>query len=203
MSEYGCITNTRTFAETTALYQTDMTSAFSGGLVYEYSQEGNGYGLVTISGSTVTPVGDQFSDLQSALANVTNPSGNGGATNSSTEQDCPAQSDDWDTSPFTGSALPATPSGALKYFEDGAGTGPGLNGTGSQDASGGSSSTASSGAGAVSTTYSGTSSGSTSTSTSTKSGAAAPGLMVSKFDVAPLVCGVVVVFATAFGAALL
>ena len=75
MSEYGCITNTRTFTETTALYQTDMTSVFSGGLVYEYSQEGNDYGLVTISGSSVTPVGSQFSDLASALAGVSNPSG--------------------------------------------------------------------------------------------------------------------------------
>jgi Glucanosyltransferase len=31
MSEYGCITNTRTFEEVAALYNTEMTGVFSGG----------------------------------------------------------------------------------------------------------------------------------------------------------------------------
>lgn len=79
MSEYGCITNNRTFQEVSALYNTEMTGVFSGGLVYEYSEEGNGYGLVTIKGDTVTPNAD-YTYLSSAYAAATNPSGNGGAS---------------------------------------------------------------------------------------------------------------------------
>jgi hypothetical protein len=82
MSEYGCITNNRTFQEVSALYNTEMTSVFSGGLVYEYSEEGNGYGLVSISGDTVTPNAD-FTYLSSAYAAQTNPTGNGGASSTS------------------------------------------------------------------------------------------------------------------------
>jgi hypothetical protein len=82
MSEYGCITNNRTFQEVSALYNTEMTSVFSGGLVYEYSEEGNGYGLVSISGDIVTPNAD-FTYLSSAYAAQTNPTGNGGASSTS------------------------------------------------------------------------------------------------------------------------
>jgi hypothetical protein len=110
MSEYGCITNTRTFQEVSALYNTEMTGVFSGGLVYEYSQEGNGYGLVTISGDTVTPNSD-FTYLQSAYV---------------------AQaSSEWDVA---NDDLPAIPAAAEKYMSTGAGTGPGLSGAGSQNA---------------------------------------------------------------------
>lgn len=202
MSEYGCNLNTRTFTETTALYQTDMTSVFSGGLVYEYSEEGNNFGLVTISGSTVTPVGSQFSDLQSALAGVSNPPDNGNYSTSGVVQTCPDQSDNWDTSPFSGSALPAMPSGAAQYMKSGAGTGPGLSGNGSQDATGGSSVTASAGAGAATTTYSGGASGTAAASASSSSSAArAAGL--ARADFAPLVIAGVVILGMAGGAAIL
>lgn len=130
MSEYGCITNTRTFEEVSALYNTEMTGVFSGGLVYEYSEEGNGYGLVTIDGDTVTPNSD-FTYLSSAYAAATNPSGDGGATSTSAATTCPTESSEWDVS---GDALPAIPSAAEKYMSTGAGTGPGLDGAGSQDA---------------------------------------------------------------------
>ncbi|KAI5283262.1 beta-glucanosyltransferase, partial [Ascosphaera aggregata] len=46
LSEYGCNTNTRKFEEVAALYSTKMTGVYSGGLVYEYSQEDSNYGLV-------------------------------------------------------------------------------------------------------------------------------------------------------------
>lgn len=39
LSEYGCNINTRKFEEVAALYSTQMTAVYSGGLVYEYSQE--------------------------------------------------------------------------------------------------------------------------------------------------------------------
>jgi hypothetical protein len=130
MSEYGCITNNRTFQEVAALYNTEMTGVFSGGLVYEYSEEGNGYGLVTISGDTVIPNAD-YTYLSSAYAQQTNPSGNGGATSTSAATTCPTESSEWDVS---GDALPAIPSAAEVYMKTGAGTGPGLDGAGSQDA---------------------------------------------------------------------
>lgn len=44
-AEYGCNTQgTRTFQEVSALYGSNMTSVFSGGIVYMYFQEANNYG---------------------------------------------------------------------------------------------------------------------------------------------------------------
>lgn len=46
-SEYGCNeVLPRLFKEISSIYSTDMTSVFSGGLVYEFAQEPNNYGLV-------------------------------------------------------------------------------------------------------------------------------------------------------------
>jgi hypothetical protein len=55
-SEYGCNeVQPRYFTEVEALYGQEMTQSFSGGLVYEYTQEENDYGLVQINdNSTVT-----------------------------------------------------------------------------------------------------------------------------------------------------
>lgn len=205
MSEYGCITNTRTFKETAELYKEEMTKVFSGGLVYEYSAEGSGYGIVKINGDSVTQVGSQFDDLKSALASVSDPSNGGGYSTDGKVQDCPSQSDDWDTKPFTGTALPAMPSGAEKYMKNGAGDGPGLSGSGSQNAGGGSSGTASANAGAVSTTYGNGVAKSTSGSgsDSSSSSSAATPMHMARADFAPLMCGVVVLVSMMFGAALL
>ncbi len=130
MSEFGCITNNRTFQEIASLYSTDMTGVFSGGLVYEYSQEANGYGLVTIAGDTVVPNSD-FTALESAYSAQANPTGNGGASSTSAATTCPTESSEWDVS---GDSLPSIPSAAEKYLTSGAGTGPGLSGSGSQEA---------------------------------------------------------------------
>lgn len=151
MSEYGCITNTRNFEEVASLYSTDMTGVFSGGLVYEYSNEGNGYGLVTISGNTVTP-NTQFTDLESAYKATPNPTGNGGAMTSSPASTCPPESDQWKV---PNNDLPAMPAAADTYLKKGAGTGPGLDGPGSQSA--GDAGTATSGSGGSTTTGSGSS----------------------------------------------
>ncbi|KAF7193610.1 1,3-beta-glucanosyltransferase gel1 [Pseudocercospora fuligena] len=203
MSEYGCITNTRTFAETAELYKEEMTKVFSGGLVYEYSAEGNGYGIVTISGSDVSPVGQQFSYLQSALANVSDPSNGGGYSTDGKVQNCPDQSDNWDTKPFTGSALPAMPTGAEKYMKNGAGDGPGLSGDGSQNAGGGSSATASANAGAVSTTYGNGASSTGGSSSSGTASSAATAVQLASTDIAPFVGCFAMFISMMFGAALL
>jgi len=185
MSEYGCITNNRTFQEVSALYSTEMTNVFSGGLVYEYSQEGNGYGLVTISGNTVTPDAD-FTYLQEAYKNTPNPTGLGGAMTSSPASTCPSESSEWEVA---NDDLPAMPTAAETYLKNGAGTGPGLSGKGSQnagDAQNESQGTASAGSGTVTAT--GSASGSSSTS-SHKSGALG-GPALDKMAMS--VCGVVV-----------
>jgi hypothetical protein len=88
-----------------------MTSVFSGGLVYEYSQEGNNFGLVTINGGSVSE-NDDFNALQSALSSQSNPSGDGGYKANGSPSTCPPQSSSWDVS---GDALPAIPEPAKAY----------------------------------------------------------------------------------------
>jgi 1,3-beta-glucanosyltransferase GAS5 len=189
MSEYGCITNTRTFEEVAALYNTEMTGVFSGGLVYEYSQEGNDYGLVTISGDTVTPNSD-FTALQSAYSAQANPTGNGGASSTSASTTCPTKSSEWDVA---NDDLPAIPAAAEVYISAGAGAGPGLSGTGSQN-SGNSSTestgTASAGSGTV-------------TETATSSSKKSEGARAPTFDFRALTVGVAILFSMAGGMALL
>lgn len=49
-SEYGCNNvQPRIFTEVQAIYGPEMTQALSGGLVYEYTQEANDYGLVQVN----------------------------------------------------------------------------------------------------------------------------------------------------------
>ncbi|KAJ5256774.1 hypothetical protein N7478_012878 [Penicillium angulare] len=64
-SEYGCNeVKPRTFSEVQALYGEDMTQAFSGGLVYEWTEEDNEYGLVNVNNTdTITTLID-FDNLQ-------------------------------------------------------------------------------------------------------------------------------------------
>jgi hypothetical protein len=191
LSEYGCNTNTRAFEEVSSLYSTNMTGVYSGGLVYEYSQEDSNYGLVTIDGSTVTERAD-FTALQNAYAATANPSGNGGYNTTGGASGCPAYSSpNW---LVRNDSLPAIPAGAVKYMTQGAGTGPGLTGAGSQNAGGASTGTASAGSGQATAT------GSSGSSTSSS---AAHSLHVPELSVAPFVCGAIVVLSTFAGAALL
>jgi 1,3-beta-glucanosyltransferase GAS5 len=176
-----------------------MTPVYSGGLVYEYSEEGSGYGLVTINGNSVSEKPD-FTNLMNEFKNNTL-SGDGGYKSNGQPSTCPTQSSTWQVTDFTGDQLPALPSGAEQYMKNGAGTGPGLSGSGSQDAPGGSSATASAGSGAVTTTAGSGASG-TASSSSTHSGAAVA-LAVGELSMAPFVCGAVVVLSTLFGATLL
>jgi hypothetical protein len=80
-SEYGCNkVQPRVFTEVPALYGPQMT-ALSGGLVYEYSQEEQDYGLVVInSNGSITLRQDydnlqkQYNSLDKGLLESTNPS---------------------------------------------------------------------------------------------------------------------------------
>ncbi|KAI9651400.1 1,3-beta-glucanosyltransferase [Ciborinia camelliae] len=158
------------FTEIAALYSSEMTAVFSGGLVYEYSNEGNGYGLVNITDGAVSTT-DQYTYLKEAYANTTSPTGDGGAvTTTGSASTCPTESSEWDV---TGDALPAIPTPAKKYMTSGAGTGPGLDGAGSQEAGdteNESQGTATAGSGAVTNTASSGTSSSTSTSKSAAGG---------------------------------
>ncbi|KAF2774289.1 hypothetical protein EJ03DRAFT_346908 [Teratosphaeria nubilosa] len=196
LSEYGCIINTRTFEEVNALYGSQMTPVYSGGLVYEYSSEGNGYGLVTINGNSVTESAD-FNNLMVQFANNT-PTGDGGYKSNGGASTCPSQSSTWQVTEFTGEDLPAMPSGAVQYLSKGAGKGPGLSGSGSQEAPGGSSATATPGSGAVTNTASASGSSSTSTKSS-----AADALIMGEMGWAPLVCTAIVMANVLLGTALL
>jgi len=193
LSEYGCNTNKRTFQEVGALYNTEMTSVYSGGLVYEYSEEANNYGLVTISGNSVQENGD-FDALQSMLNSTASPPGGGGYNATGGASGCPAYGPpNWDVQ---NDSLPSIPSPALKYLQQGAGPGPGLNGPGSQNAGTQSSSTATAGSPPLTTaTGAGSSSGSKN---------AAPGQLAPVgWSLAPFVCAVVVVMSSFLGATLL
>jgi len=122
MAEFGCITNRRDWNEVAALYSTNMTSVYSGGLAYEYTTEANGYGLVSTTNGQVAPNAD-FTRLEAAYKKTPNPSGDGGYSATTTASECPPASDDWEV---TDDLIPAMPALAQKFMEDGAGKGPGL-----------------------------------------------------------------------------
>ncbi|KAI5357478.1 Putative glucanosyltransferase, glycoside hydrolase superfamily [Septoria linicola] len=125
LSEFGCITNRRDWNEIAALYSTDMTVAYSGGLAYEYTLEANGYGLVEQGSNGEAVPNEDYDRLKAAYEATPNPSGDGGARRGDrTVPDCPAESEEWQVGT---TLLPEMPEGAKKYMEDGAGTGPGLD----------------------------------------------------------------------------
>ena len=200
LSEYGCTETTRKFEEVATLYSTQMSGVYSGGLVYEYSKEGDAtqekYGLVDLSSGTPSELPD-FATLQSAFAGASNPSGNGGARSNGTASTCPTKSSTW---LVDSDALPAMPAKASQYFSSGAGKGPGLTGDGSQDAGPGSSGTASAGSGQP--TASGTSGSSAASPSSSGKKSAADG-RVSDLSFGPMVCGAVVFVSSLAGAMLL
>lgn len=169
-----------------------MIPVYSGGLVYEYSEEGNGYGLVQISGNQIDEKSD-FTALMQAYKN-TNPQGDGGYKSSGKPSQCPAQSSTWEVKEFSGQELPAIPEAAQKYMKNGAGKGPGLQGKGSQSGSsddgGQSTSTASAGSGSTTAQASG--------AASTSSGAASP-LLLGEVGYTPFICSGFVMLFTMFG----
>jgi len=120
-TEYGCNTVNgtiieRPFTEVQAIYGSQMTGFLSGGLVYEWSQETNQYGLVTISGSTVTPRND-FNNLKNQIAQIspTIATLSGTSDTTSTVDSCPSQNQNGNTFlTYTASnTLPPTPNATI------------------------------------------------------------------------------------------
>ncbi|EFQ97072.1 1,3-beta-glucanosyltransferase gel2 [Nannizzia gypsea CBS 118893] len=63
-SEYGCNeVKPRIFTEVQAVYGPEMTKAMCGGLIYEYSQEDNEYGLVKLGGKDNTTLLVDYDNL--------------------------------------------------------------------------------------------------------------------------------------------
>lgn len=116
-AEYGCNEGTangaagRDFSEVAALYGTDMSKVFSGGIVYEYFQETNDYGLVSVSGTTVTKLKDY--DTFSTKIHAVSPSSVNSAQYAPTNTAvlaCPSVASDWEVS---ATGLPPTPNAAV------------------------------------------------------------------------------------------
>ncbi|VEU19611.1 DEKNAAC100511 [Brettanomyces naardenensis] len=107
-SEYGCNrVQPRKFTEIAALFSSDMTGVWSGGIVYMYFQEANDYGLVSADGSTVSTMADfQYysSEINSVSPSLAEASAES-ASASATSMECPATGSDWNASP----SLPPTP----------------------------------------------------------------------------------------------
>lgn len=180
-----------------------MSAVYSGGLVYEYSEEDSNYGLVKIDGDSVTE-NDDFKNLADMLKNNPAPEGDGGAKTDGKPSECPANSDSWQVKSFDGQDLPAMPDGAEKYLQDGAGDGPGLSGPGSQQSGSDEVTTAKPGSGSVTAVASnaastGGSGGSSASADAAASGSAASSLM-SEMDKTHFVCGAVVLVSTMLGA---
>ncbi|CAG8026879.1 unnamed protein product [Penicillium olsonii] len=197
LSEYGCNTNTRKWEEVEALYSTKMTGVYSGGLVYEYSEGGNDYGLVKISGSDVKTNKD-YDALKTAFKKTDNPSGDGNYNSTGGASGCPVQSKpNWDVST---DALPAIPAPAKKYLTKGAGKAVGFSGDGSQNSGTRSTSTATQGSGDVAAAT-GTSSGDAASSTSSEGAAA--GFKPTQFTFGPAAVSLVSIASAVLGASLI
>lgn len=191
LSEYGCNKNPpREFNEVSALYNSEMTSVYSGGLVYEYSNEKDNpnYGLVNIdSSSSVSPLTD-FNNLMKQLKSSPSPTGDGGYNANGQPLACPTMSTNWQVDDTKG--LPVFPSGAATYMKSGAGKGPGLSGSGSQNS------------GPANPAFANPSTSQAVDSASpTGSGSAAPATV--SFETIPLAMALAVTVSTLFGASLL
>ncbi|KAK9493242.1 Glucanosyltransferase-domain-containing protein [Lipomyces doorenjongii] len=181
-SEYGCnLVEPREFTEVQAIYSSQMIPVFSGGLVYEYIQEANNYGLVEVSSDlkNVTPLGDYY-NLQYQFNHTQLPSGDGGYHANNKASECPAYVKGlWEAN----DTLPSMPAQASQYLTAGAGTPLGTDGPSNQWVPNSvlgstSSSSAASSTSTVSSTGSASSSSSNSASNSTASAAASRGAAV-------------------------
>jgi hypothetical protein len=108
LSEYGCNTNKREFQEVASLYSSDMTGVYSGGLVYEYAEEGSKYGLVKINGNSVTEL-DDFNALKTAYAGTPNPQGDGGYNPNGAASKCPTKSSTFNVDSDSSQPSPSPP----------------------------------------------------------------------------------------------
>lgn len=108
LSEYGCnLVTPRGFTEVAAIYGPEMTGVWSGGVVYEWTQENNRYGLVKISASGEAEVLPDYTNLKEQMDKVKPKGVKMDAYNEQrSASSCPAISANWKAA----SELPPTPS---------------------------------------------------------------------------------------------
>lgn len=120
-SEYGCNDVTpRVFTEVQALYGDEMTQAFSGGLVYEWTQETNNYGLVMINSTDVVTTLVDYDNLQAQFNKI-----DMSRVQKSNSSQTSVQAETCNPSIITSGQflnswdLPATPSNVSDYIQSG------------------------------------------------------------------------------------
>ncbi|KAI5958684.1 gel1 [Candida pseudojiufengensis] len=112
-SEYGCNTKRpRPFSEVEVIYSNQMSSVFSGGLVYEYFEEENNYGLVELNDGNIE-TNEDFDNLKNEFNKTKNPSGDGGYNKNGTANNCPSLSNLWNVT----TKIPNTPAGAIAMLK--------------------------------------------------------------------------------------
>ncbi|KAJ4306220.1 1,3-beta-glucanosyltransferase [Collariella sp. IMI 366227] len=203
LSEYGCLTNGRDFGEVKALMSDKMTSVYSGGLMYEYALEENGYGIAKISSPKAKSIEEKpgFAKFAKAMKENPAPKGNGGFASTTHSVPCPTKDADW---LVDSTLLPKMPEGAEKYMKDGAGKGPGLKGDGSQTAGGDDSENSSQGdAEPGSGASTGSPTGGSPSSTNSENAAGRAGSMNAKVDGAPFAVAAMALGFTFIGTLLL
>lgn len=113
-AEYGCNepggADARVFDETTALYSSDMTGVFSGGIVYMYFQEANDYGLVEIDKGGKASTMNNYNELKTKVNEATPSAVDMGSYKpTNTPESCPDLTSNWQAN----SALPPSPDSDL------------------------------------------------------------------------------------------
>lgn len=130
-SEYGCNRAVpRPFDEVEHIYSSKMTHVFSGGLVYEWTEESNNpnYGLVIVNNKEVSKKQDFF-NLKEQYSRLNIPNDGGGYRIREGGNRCPEGAFSFNVY----SALPSIPRGTDKYFKNGAGPPLGLRPSGSRN----------------------------------------------------------------------
>jgi hypothetical protein len=109
-SEYGCNeVQPREFTEVQALYGSNMTDVWSGGIVYMYFEEANNYGLVSISNGNVKTLAD-YSYYSQEIHSISPTSSHSSDVTATSEiLACPTQFKYWSAA----TSLPPTPNDSL------------------------------------------------------------------------------------------
>ncbi|KAI5966677.1 PHR2 [Candida theae] len=106
-SEYGCNeVSPRLFTEVQAIFGDDMTPVWSGGIVYLYFEEENNYGLVSVSGDSVSTL-DDYNNYKSEIQKISPSSAQASAESASSlsATSCPTSTSVW----AAATELPPTP----------------------------------------------------------------------------------------------
>ncbi|KAI1106505.1 glycoside hydrolase family 72 protein [Jackrogersella minutella] len=125
-SEFGCNTpSPRVFTEIGTIYGPQMTGVFSGGVVYEYAQEDNNYGLAKCNDDGTVELMADYATLQSQYKKVDFSTVEAVKASKSkvTAPECKASliKEDGFSNNFT---LPAVPPGAQKIIDNGVSPAP-------------------------------------------------------------------------------